>query len=86
MTVAGPRLTRRRAPTALHLAAGPTAVGSLALVVAGVLAVVDVGGALADVLGLVTVTVALIAFCWAAFRLAEGPATRRDRQGGGRLP
>lgn len=46
---------------------------ALVLVVSGVLAVVEVGGIVADIAGLATVLVALTLLCRAAFRVAEAP-------------
>lgn len=51
-----------------------TAATALGLVVCGVLAVVDIGGLVADIVGLATVVVALSLLSRAAFRVAEDPS------------
>lgn len=60
----------------------PTAIFALILLVAGVLAVLGIGGAIADAAGLAAVVIALMVFCRAVVRLAEGrPPLERDPDG-----
>ena len=52
------------------------------LLVAGVLAVLDIGGTEADVAGLLAIVAALLTFDRAVFRLTEGRSTPEERPPG----